>query len=279
MARPLRIEYPGALYHITARGVRRAAIYGNDVDRIEWLDILAQVCNRFNFTIPAYCEMGNHYHLLLETPDGNLCQGMRQLNSIYSQYFNRRHEQTGHVFQGRYKAILVQRETYLLALARYIVLNPVRAKCSATAGDWPWSSYRATVGMAAAPAWLNVNYLLGRFGSTRIAACAAYKRFVEAGMNAANPLNETRHQLVLGDQGFVEHHRHPRSPAELSAISREQRRLGAASLDHYAARYADRDQAMAAAYFSTAYTMAQISQYFRVSSQTVSRAVKRYESE
>lgn len=276
MARPLRIEFPGALYHVTARGVRRAAIYLNDGDRLEWLDILAQVCDRFNFTVPAYCEMGNHYHLLLETHDGNLCRGMRQLNSLYSQYFNRRHEQAGHVLQGRYKAILVQKETYLLALARYIVLNPVRANCSAMAEHWRWSSYRATAGMVAAPGWLDVDYLLGRFGNTRAAACVAYQRFVAAGMHEANPLGETQHQLVLGDQGFVERYRRQSSP-KLNAVCRDQRRLTAFPLDHYQALYPDRDQAMAAAYRSTAYTMAQISNYFRVSSQTVSRAVKRYE--
>lgn len=118
----MRIEFPVALYHVTARGDLRSVIYVDDADRLEWLLVLTKVCTRFNFVIPAYCRMENHYHLMVETPDGNLSQGMRQLNSVYSQYFNRRHRQAGHVFQGRFKGILVQKESYLIELARYIVL-------------------------------------------------------------------------------------------------------------------------------------------------------------
>lgn len=128
MARALRIEFAGALYHITSRGDGREDIYAGEDDRKVWLEILRQVCERFNWTIHAYCQMGNHYHLLVETPDGNLAKGMRQLNGVYTQRFNQIHNRVGHVFQGRYKAILVQKESYLLELSRYVVLNPVRAR-------------------------------------------------------------------------------------------------------------------------------------------------------
>ena len=154
MARPLRLEFAGALYHVTARGDGREDIYRADGDRRLFLDVLAEVWERCNWTVHAYCLMTNHYHLLVETPDANLAKGMRQLNGVYTQRFNRTYERVGHVFQGRYKAILVQKETYLLELARYVVLNPVRARMVRRAGDWPWSSYRAMVGEAAAPEWL-----------------------------------------------------------------------------------------------------------------------------
>ena len=128
MSRPLRIELAGGLYHVTSRGDRRENIYDNDEDRKEWLIVLEKVCERFNWRCHAYCLMDNHYHFVVETAEGNLSKGMRQLNVVYTQYFNRQYNRVGHVFQGRYKAILVEKETYLLELSRYVVLNPVMAK-------------------------------------------------------------------------------------------------------------------------------------------------------
>jgi REP element-mobilizing transposase RayT len=128
MARPLRIEYPGAVYHVTYRGNAREKVFLVDPDRELFLDVLSQVVERSNWRCHAYCQMTNHYHLLIETLEPTLSRGMRQLNGVYTQEFNRRHRRTGHVFQGRFKAILVERDAYLLELARYVVLNPVRAK-------------------------------------------------------------------------------------------------------------------------------------------------------
>jgi glycosyltransferase involved in cell wall biosynthesis len=128
MARPLRIEFAGALYHVTSRGDGREDIYLNDEDREVWLEVLGEVCGRYNWVCHTYCLMSNHYHILIETPESNLSLGMRQLNGGYTQRFNKRHNRVGHVFQGRFKGILVDKESYLLELARYIVLNPVRAK-------------------------------------------------------------------------------------------------------------------------------------------------------
>ena len=148
MARPLRIEFAGAVYHVTARGDGQEDIYLGDDDRRLFLEVLGEVCERFDWVVHAYCLMDNHYHLLVETPNANLAKGMRQLNGVYTQAFNRGHARVGHVFQGRYKAILVQKESYLLELARYIVLNPVRARMVRSAKDWPWSSYRSTAGQS-----------------------------------------------------------------------------------------------------------------------------------
>ena len=142
MTRPLRLQFPGALYHVTSRGNRRSQIFRDDVDRTTWLDVLAMVSERHHCIVHSFCLMSNHFHLMFETVEPNLCRAMRQLNGEYAQLFNRRHRTVGHLFQGRYKAILVQKETYLLELTRYIVLNPLRANIVASLEQWPWSSYR-----------------------------------------------------------------------------------------------------------------------------------------
>jgi len=160
MARPLRIEFPGAVYHITSRGNALQDIYVDDADREAFLDVLTRVVERFHWLCHAYCLMGNHYHLLVETLEPTLSRGMRQLNGVYTQRFNRRHGRAGHLFGGRFKAILVEREAYLLELCRYVVLNPVRAGLVRAAKDWPWSSYRATAGLAEAPPFLTVDWIL-----------------------------------------------------------------------------------------------------------------------
>ena len=154
MARPLRIEYPGALYHVTSRGNARKRIFKDDGDRELFLRVLAFVVERCHWICHAYCLMDNHYHFLIETPEANLSQGMRQVNGVYTQAYNRGHGKVGHLFQGRFKAILVDKESYLLELCRYVVLNPVRAKLVDRSEDWPWSSYRATAGIEKAPAFL-----------------------------------------------------------------------------------------------------------------------------
>ncbi|MFZ6768241.1 transposase [Undibacterium sp. Di26W] len=158
---------PLLLDHYTSRGDRREDIYLDDDDRQEWLTVLAEVCDRFNWVVHAYCEMSNHYHLLVETLDGNLSRGMRQLNGLYTQRFNRRHKQVGHLFQGRYKAILIQKEAHLLELTRYIILNPVRAGMVSLPEQWHWSSYDFCVRDQHAPPWLDTDWLLGQFGVKR----------------------------------------------------------------------------------------------------------------
>jgi len=155
MTRPFRIESSGALYHVTSRGDRREDIYLDDDDRLNWLEVLGIVCGRFNWVVHAYCLMSKHYHLVVETPDGNLSAGMRHLNGLYTQNFNRQHGVVGHLFQGRFKAVLVQKEAHLLELARYVVLNPVRARMVKASENWPWSSYGGMFDERSAPAWLD----------------------------------------------------------------------------------------------------------------------------
>ena len=279
MARPLRIEYAGALYHVTARGNEKKDIYFTKADRGEFLEILGKVCDRFNWICHAYCQMRSHYHILLETPDGNLSHGMRQLNGVYTQYINRTHRRVGHLFQGRFKGILVQKENYLRELARYIVLNPVRAEMVVGPGDWPWSSYRATVGTEQKPPWLTTDWLLSGFDVDRAQACSSYARFVEDGIAMSGPWGELKNQIYLGSERFVEEmQQHIGKDRSLHEVPRKQRRRVAMPLHEYEARYADRDRAMAEAYRSGAYSMPEIGRYFRVGRMTVSRAVKKHES-
>ncbi len=182
MARPLRLELAGGVYHVTSRGDRQEDIYLDDEDREAWLALLGRVCERFNWRCYAYCLMDNHYHIVIETVDGNLSKGMRQLNGVYTQHVNRRHARVGHVFQGRYKAILVEKDSYLLELSRYVVLNPVRAGIVKDLRKWPWSSYQAMTDEIAAPAWLQTEGLLGLFSKQRKRAITKYKDFVRAGI-------------------------------------------------------------------------------------------------
>jgi putative transposase len=200
MARPLRIEFPGALYHVTSRGNARAPIFLEDSDRYSFLDILGDVVGRYRWLCHAYCLMTNHYHLLVETPAANLSRGMRQLNGLYTQRFNRARGRVGHILQGRFGGVLVERETHLLELARYVVLNPVRAGLVASAEAYAWSSLRATLGLARPPAWLTTGALLAAFGSR-----ARYLEFVREGTGEGSPWDGLRGG-VLGSDRFVERH-------------------------------------------------------------------------
>ena len=203
MARQLRLEYDGALYHVTARGNGRQAIYLDDPDRRRFLALLGEEVRQQHWRCYAYCLMGNHYHLLVETPEGNLSQGMRRLNGRYTQAFNRRHHRVGHVLQGRYKSILVEKEAYLLELCRYIVLNPVRAQLVRQVKDWRWSSYRATVRGEGGLDWFDEGAVLGLFHRTKKEARPRYAQFVRAGVDGPSPWAAVRGQIFLGDEPFL----------------------------------------------------------------------------
>ncbi|MCF6211301.1 MAG: transposase [Gammaproteobacteria bacterium] len=278
MARPLRLEFAGALYHVTSRGDRQEDIYLDDGDRVAWIEVLATVCERFNWVVHAYCEMSNHYHLLVETVDGNLSRGMRQLNGHYTQRFNRKYKIAGHLFQGRYKAYLIQKENYLLELTRYVVLNPVRAGMVDQSEDWPWSSYRAVAGMCESPQWLDTDWLLNQFGKRRKRAIEGYRKFVMEGTAIPSPLKDVRHQLLLGDDAFVEQYGTQKTTEDVREVSKAHRRALALPLAEYQNRYGERQEAMAHAYLSGAYTMAEIGEHFGVHYMTVSRAVRRFEA-
>ncbi|CAI4033114.1 hypothetical protein DNFV4_03547 [Nitrospira tepida] len=159
-----------------------------------------RVWSRFHLLLHAYCLMDNHYHLLVETPEANLSKAMRQLNGVYTQAFNRRHRRVGHVLQGRFRAIVVDRDSYLLELCRYVVLNPVRAKSTRKPETYAWSSYRATAGLAATPPFLAVDWLLSQFGHQRLAAQRKYRAFVAEGMGQGSPWEHVQGQVLLGSE-------------------------------------------------------------------------------
>jgi putative transposase len=203
MARPLRIEYPGAVYHITGRGNEKKLIFKDERDREIFLDTLSQVDKCYNWLCHAYCLMNNHYHLIIETPDGNLSAGMRQLNGVYTQAFNRQHNRVGHLFQGRYKGILIQKDSHLLEVCRYVVLNPVRAKAVKKPEQWRWSSYQATAGIEKPHPCLSIEWILNQFGSTRRIAVKAYRKFVEDGIKQESIWEAVRAQSILGEEEFT----------------------------------------------------------------------------
>ncbi len=275
MARPLRLEFSGALYHVTARGDRREPVYEDDEDRRTFLELLGTVVEDFNWVAHAYCLMGNHYHLLVETPDANLGKGMRQLNGTYTQWSNRRHRRVGHLFQGRYKAILVDKEAYLLELCRYIVLNPVRARMVKSAGNWPWSSYRAMLGMQDAPQGLSVDAVLAQFGRGRSLARQRYARFVEQGIKAKSPWEDLKGQIYLGDERFVArmHSKLDRQNDDIN-IPLAQRRGAAPPLAQFERLHKDRDQAILKAHDTGHYSYSEIAGHFNVHFTTVGRIVR-----
>jgi len=281
MARPLRIEFPGALYHVTSRGDRQEDIFESNEDRSRFLNLLGDVCERYNWTIHAYCLMDNHYHLLVETPDGNLAKGMRQLNGVYTQKFNRAHGRVGHVLQGRYQAILVQKESYLLELARYVVLNPVRAGMVRSAKDWPWSSYRATAGQGKRFPWLQTEFILSVFSSRIGQAIEAYRAFVAEGKNQPEPWAHLRNQVYLGSDAFVEQmqmHQIDRGK-DYREIPRKQRRAPPKPLIDFSVGERNRDEAIVAAYASGGFSMKEIGDHFGLHYSYISRIISRARNE
>jgi len=278
MARPLRIEYAGALYHVTARGNAQEDIFADDTDRLQFLSLLHHTVDRCDWVCHAYCLMDNHYHVLIETNSPTLSKGMKFLNGTYTQYFNRQHQRVGHVFQGRYKAILVQKDAHLLELARYIALNPVRAHRVRSANEWPWSSYRATAGFSQSDACLTTDRVLAGFAKTRNVAQQRYRDFVQQGKGQVSPWKQLKNQIYLGDDNFVSEMQCKLDPRQsLKDIPKKQKQAPAKPLSYFARRYKARDESMAQAHLSGHYTLEQVGEHFGVSYATVSRAVKKLE--
>jgi len=272
MSRPLRIEFAGACYHVMARGNAREAIFADDEDRQAFLEGLVRASERFDWMLWAYCLMDNHYHLLVETRRASLSRGMREINGTYTQAYNRRHRRVGHLLQGRFKAILIDKDSYLTELSRYIVLNPVRAGLCATAADWPWSSYPAVMGKSSPLSRLAVEETLSLFGTTSGPARRAYARFVAEGVGSADPTDDVTQQTFLGDPAFI-----ARATRNATPPSREvpRRQRAWRSLAQYEKESPDRDAAIRAAYASGAYTLAQIGDHFGLHYATVSRLARR----
>jgi len=281
MSRPLRIEFPGALYHVTSRGDGRENIYLDDIDRVNWLEVFSEVCERFNWLCHAYCLMSNHYHLLIETPDSNLSLGMRQLNGVYTQRFNRKHRRVGHVFQGRYKAILVDKEIYLLELARYIVLNPVRAQMVRSAKNWIWSSYQQTAGLTLVDEFsqlrfLQVDWVLSHFSSSRKQACLRYRDFVEEGKGQPAPWGQLKNQIFLGEQEFVDQTLAMiDADNSLEEVPQGQKRNDVKPISFFKATTDSRNEAIVKAYKSGGFNMKELANLFQLHYSSISKIIRK----
>ena len=269
MARPFRIQAPGLTYHITARGVRRTSIYLDDEDRYRFLTLLARVVERYALRCHAYCQMTNHYHVALTTTEANVSRAVQQLNGDYAQWWNWRHQRTGHVFQSRFHAQVVQEERYLVNVCRYIVLNPVRAGIVHAPEQWPWSSYRAMIGMAALPTFLDCGRLLEVIGGDD--ASAERSRFRDLVVKTDPDVERLPVAMILGDDIFVERFR-----AHRTRVSREvRRRDGRPTLESIfraAATRTARDRAILTAY-GERFTLAEIARFLELHPSTVSKVV------
>jgi putative transposase len=285
MSRPLRIEFPGAIYHVTSRGDRREPIFDDDADRQAFLEIAGTAFGRFDACALAYCLMDNHYHLVLHTRRANLSMLMRHINGVYTQAYNRRHRKVGHLFQGRFKAILVDQDAYLLEVCRYVDLNPVRANMVAHPADWCWSSYRTHVGSESALPWLDTSavhgYLLGRdVVSSRDAKRAAvrYEKLVEQGKDVRLWDDALRQQIYLGDDSFIRRMQALLEPERIRAadVPRPQRRTQPDSIQGYLNAH-ERDEAMVRACREGGHTLSAIAQEVGLSVSRVSRIIAAYE--
>ena len=280
MARPLRLEYPGAIYHVTSRGNEKRPIFKDDQDRHTFLDLLEAVNRRYHCICHAYCLMENHYHLLIETPEGNLSLGMRQLNGVYTQFFNRRHLRTGHLFQGRYKAILIQKESHLLEVCRYVVLNPVRAGLVERPEGWKWSSYRATAGYERRHSCLTTDWVLGQFSATRGKAEKGYRSFVREGIGKESIWTAVKGQVILGDKrfvdGLIDYLKEYRDVAEIPKGQRYVRRPGLDEL--FAVEMLQdregRDRKIAKAVEEYGYTQREVADHLGIHFTSVSRIMR-----
>jgi putative transposase len=272
MARPLRICIPGGVYHVIARGNERAPIYRDDADRFAFLRMLDRVVDRFSWLCHAYCLMGNHYHLVVETPRPNLPTGMQQLNGPYACWFNERHDRCGHVFQARYRSILVQKDSHLLSLCRYVVLNPVRAGLCPGPESYHWSSYRATAGDARAEAFLTTDWILGCLAGSKSTAQARYRAFVAEG--DYEPLGRRVRGERLGGRALLEERFGFEPP--LAEVPRVQVEPLPPTLPEIFA--GDPDAPVSTAYRRYGYTLRAIAEHLGCHYSTVSRRLRQEEA-
>ncbi len=286
MARPLRIQFPGALYHVTARGDRRESIFADDVDRQAFLSTVAHGLERFGAMALAYCLMDNHYHFVIYTRQANLSALMRHINGVTTQAQNRRHRSSGHLFQGRFKAILVDQDAYLLEVCRYVELNPVRARMVKDPADWPWSSYRAHVGLAQAPPWLDTarvqGQVLGHDVQTARDLAQGRKKYAQL-VSAAHDLRlwdqALNRQVYLGDEDFVQRMQAKAAPSQAhnKEVPKAQRSTPK-TLAQWLRSCTTREEAMRCAYMQSGLTMTAIANEVGLSVARVSQLIAKAEA-
>lgn len=262
MPRAPRVQIENGLYHVTARGDRKEAIYEDDQDRRGFLSIVNRGMLRFDAFAYAYCLMGNHYHLLVHTPGARLSQLMHYINGVYTQYSNRRHGRCGHVFQGRFHSVLIDRDAYFLEVCRYVDLNPVRAGLVGDPGSWQWSSYRSHAGLVTAPSWLDTRYLHEHLtpDTSLEQGALRYRRFVAEGL-------ESKEKSI---ESFCLAHSIPQ-PGERAMQTIAGARL---SLEKYFEQGKRRNAAILAAFTEGGYSMSAIAAALQMSVSRISRVIR-----
>ncbi len=273
MSRQLRIEFPGALYHVMTRGNNRERIVQDETDAAAFLDSLQSTCRRYAWQVFAWCVMPNHYHLVVETIRSTLSHGMRRHNSTYAQYYNKRHGRIGHVFQGRYKALLVAKERYLLTVLRYVELNPCRAALVRHPADWPWSSARVSLGTSTPPAWSAVREVWARFGGSDAENLTRYREFLDDGMRLQSTPFPVRSSLVIGDESDAARIHERAGDIACAEIPVAQRAIQP-SLESIFVPTRDTDEAIKEAYLA-GFSLRAIAEYLGVHYTTVSSIARR----
>lgn len=284
MSRPLRLDAPGEFFHVMARGIARAPIFEDEFDRRGFLELLAEVVDRFGVHCHSYCLMGNHYHLILQPSQGGLPRAMRHLNGVHAARLNRRHGRTGHAFEGRYLSLLVDRERYLLALVRYVARNPVRARLVHVPAEWPWSSCAATSGAGPVPGFLTVEFLrravAGRGGAEGAADFAQFvteEDELEASVAGESLAALAARNGIAGGPGLVSRYAPaPGSAATSQEIPRAQRlaaRPPLATILGAPCTARARDRAIREAVLVHRYAQADVARFLQIGRSTVSRAV------
>jgi putative transposase len=279
MSRSLRIEFPNAFYHITSRGNAQQEIFLGDHDRRLFLQLLDEVVHQSKWICHGFCLMTNHYHLLVETPESNLSNGMRELNGRYCQSFNLKHSRSGHVLQGRFDSRIVQKDAYLLAVSRYIVMNPVRAHLVNEPSSWPWSSYHATVSKANWAPFLSREFTLAYFSTDEDKARAEYRQFVTAPCDSS-PWDDLRGGVLLGTDEFaksIEHHfRQKCGDRNIPLYQLLAARVALQSI--FANPRLRRDELIRRAYYEHGYKMKEIAAFLGITAARVSQIVGRSNS-
>ncbi len=279
MARTLRVEFPGALYYLCTQGNNKQNIFDDDRDRELFLEVLAGVVEKYHWICHAFCLMENHYILLIETPDGNLSLGMRQLNGVYTQTYNKTHNKTGHLFQGRFSSLVVEKETFLLKVCRETVLAPVRSKEVNHPRAWRWSSFPATIGMAKPPDFLNTDWILGRFGENIKDARHGFTEFIVKGIDEEPPWGSVRGRILLGSDAFIDRIKvfleGKESVEEYPLAERFATRPTLEALFKGVTNKEERNRQLYAAHVTCGYSLKEIGRFLGIHYSTVSKALKK----
>jgi len=277
MSRPIRIEYPGAIYYITSRTPNSVLAFRDDRDKVRFLDILTQTIKRSQWICHGYCLMDDHYHLIIETPKGNLSQGMRQINGIYTQEYNRRYFKKGALFKGRFKTVLFDKNENLLNLARHIVLNPVRAGLADYASQFRWSSYKETAGLAEGKTAITKrDWILAQFGESQQEAEQRYQDFVNNKQATTDPWRAVRYQLLLGSKEFLDRHKEFLGEPQKGKTNQDRIPLNKLFSSESGSNRSQRDQNICQAHLQHGYTLTEVGRHLGLHTSTVSKILKKH---